>query len=334
MLKPKLLTISAATAIKPYGRFLINQSQQLELISSAAHFGFSFEGLGCTIFASIPNTEGHNYLQYELDGVYQKRIKVQGNAKEPIVISSPGPGKHTIWIYKATEAHTGPIVIKQINGTNLTPLTRPAAPSNWVYWQQYYLRCGRRLVGGTLRHGRVPRPAQCLSGLRPQSGPGSKDYFVLSSVSGIGVYRNWNSDGPTMPQVFEKTNFQANNPQTWDFKTFTPQVVSIALGTNDFSKGDGKKARLPFDSATFVTNYVRFVQVVKSKYPNARIALLSSPMINGAGRTLLQNCLKGVKNSVGAQNPTAKSVELFFFEPMQARETVRAPQRRGSCYSG
>ena len=26
--------------------------------------------------------------------------------------------------------------------------------------------------------------------------------FILSSVSGIGDYRNWNSDGPTMPQVY------------------------------------------------------------------------------------------------------------------------------------
>jgi hypothetical protein len=44
-----------------------------------------------------------------------------------------------------------------------------------------------------------------------------------------------------MPQVYEKVDFQENNTQHWNFKNSTPQVVSIALGTNDFSNGDGLK---------------------------------------------------------------------------------------------
>ena len=66
-------------------------------------------------------------------------------------------------------------------------------------------------------------------------------------------------------------------------------MVSIALGTNDFSNGDGKSPRLPFDSAAFVNTYAQFVQLVKAKYPKARLALLSSPMLNGKSRTTLQN---------------------------------------------
>ncbi len=142
--------------------------------------------------------------------------------------------------------------------------------------------------------------------------------FVLSSVSGIGVYRNWNSDGPAMPQVYEKVDFQDTNPQRWNFTTFTPQVVSIALGTNDFSNGDGKKERLPFDSARYVTNYIKFVQVVKSKYPRAQVALLSSPMIQEKNRERLQNCLTAVKARIDATHPSDKPVALHFFQPMRA----------------
>src|SRR5687767_2459191 len=68
-----------ATALQPFGRYVLNQEQQLELVSSAVHFGFSFEGTECQLFASIRDASGHNYLQYELDGVYQKRIRVSGN---------------------------------------------------------------------------------------------------------------------------------------------------------------------------------------------------------------------------------------------------------------
>ena len=119
--------------------------------------------------------------------------------------------------------------------------------------------------------------------------------FILSSVSGIGIYRNWNSPGPIMPQVYEKTDLQDDDTRFWDFKTYRPRIVSIALGTNDFSNGDGVTPRLPFDSAHFVNNYIGFVKLVKSKYPKARIALLSSPMLNGDRRELLQNCLAAVK---------------------------------------
>ncbi|HEY1021082.1 MAG TPA: SGNH/GDSL hydrolase family protein, partial [Flavisolibacter sp.] len=142
--------------------------------------------------------------------------------------------------------------------------------------------------------------------------------FLLSSVSGIGVYRNWNSDGPTMPQVYEQTDFQQNSSQKWNFNNYSPDVVSIALGTNDFSRGDGKKERLPFDSARFVNTYIRFVQQVQAKYPSARLALLSSPMINGSARELLQNCITAVKAGVDAAQPKAKPIAIFFFEPMQA----------------
>ena len=121
-----------------------------------------------------------------------------------------------------------------------------------------------------------------------------------------------------MPQVYEKVDFQMNNPQQWNFNQFTPKVVSIALGTNDFSNGDGVKKRLPFDSAAFISSYVQFVQLVKSKYPGAQIALLSSPMINGASRLMLQSCLSAVKERTDAVYPSNKPVALYFFEPMQA----------------
>lgn len=53
--------VSAATAIsqltdtlyadklKPYGRSMINDHNELELISSAVHFGFSFKGNQCEL---------------------------------------------------------------------------------------------------------------------------------------------------------------------------------------------------------------------------------------------------------------------------------------------
>ncbi|MEO5893201.1 MAG: hypothetical protein ABIQ31_23320, partial [Ferruginibacter sp.] len=245
-----------ASGLKPYGRFILNSQHDLELISSAVHFGFSFGGKECRVFASIPNANGHNYLQYELDGIYQKRIKISGGTKEPVVITVPTEGRHIIWIYKATEAHTGPVIIQKITGENVQPVREPAAPVI-------------EFIGNSITCGAAADPAEIPCGTGEYHDQHNAYYaygprvaralgtgFVLSSVSGIGIYRNWNSDGPTMPLVYEKTDFQETNPQHWNFDFFTPRIVSIALGTNDFSRGDGIKKRLPFDSTTFVNAYI------------------------------------------------------------------------------
>lgn len=306
-----------ATALQPYGRTRLTTDGGLELISSAVHFSFRFNDTACDVYASLPSGLDHNYLQYELDGAYQKRLRVaQGST--PLHISVPA-GEHTLTIYKATEAQTGAIFIQKVAAHNIQSVAPPAAPLI-------------EFIGNSITCGAAADPSEvpCGQGVYHDQHNAYMAYgprvaralgvnFIMSSVSGIGIYRNWNSDGPTMPQVYEKTGLQIDDKDAWGFEKYTPQVVSIALGTNDFSKGNGKRPRLPFDSATFVGQYINFVILVQSKYPQAQIALLSSPMLHDSARTLLQNCLTAVKNAVDALHESHKPTALYFFEPMQAR---------------
>ncbi len=307
-----------ATSLNPYGRFMVDGQQNLELISSAAHIGFSFEGTECRLYVSLSSEKIHNYIQYELDGVYQKKIKIEGNTSHPILLTAPNGGPHTIWIYKTTEAHTGPILIQKVTGKNIRPLKVSNAPLI-------------EFIGNSITCGAAADPSEVPCGTGEYHDQHNAYFaygprvartlgvnFILSSVSGIGIYRNWNSDGLTMPQVFDKPDFQYNNSAMWDFSLFTPKIVSIALGTNDFSTGDGKRPRLPFDSAVFVSSYVQFVENVKAKYPEAQIALLSSAMVNGNNRQLLENCLTAVKTNIDALHTSGKRIAVYFFQPMQA----------------
>jgi hypothetical protein len=149
--------------------------------------------------------------------------------------------------------------------------------------------------------------------------------YIVSGVSGIGIYRNWNSNGPAMPQVYEKTDLGDPSPRLWDFSLYKPNIVSIALGTNDFSNGDGKKERLPFDSAIFVSTYIKFVQLVKSKYTGAQIVLLGSPMMQGSRRLALQSYLEAVKQNIDALYVSDKPVAVFAFAPIQPKGCTGHP---------
>ncbi|WP_161888382.1 SGNH/GDSL hydrolase family protein [Pontibacter russatus] len=308
----------AATALQPYGRTTHNETQNLVLVGSAAHFGFSFKGKEARLYASIPNAGGHNYLQYELDGEYQRRVRIDGGSAAPIVITAPTDSTHTVWVYKATEAHTGPIAIAKVTGEDVETIERPKAPL--IEFIGNSITCGAAADPSEVPCGTGEYHDQhnALMAYGPRVAGAVGANYVISCVSGIGAYRNWNSDGPTMPEVYEKVDFQASNPQRWDFSTYSPEIVSIALGTNDFSNGDGKKERQPFDSARFVNSYIAFVQQVKAKYPDAQIALLSSPMVHGNNREVLQEALTTVKEQVDASYPADAPVALHFFGPMQA----------------
>jgi hypothetical protein len=313
-----------AAELLPYGRTDI-ANNKLELISSAAHFGFIFRGNSCDIYTSLPAGMDHNYLQYELDGVYQKRIKISKDENNPIHLTASNNGEHTAWIYKATEATTGPVFIEKIAGTDLKAIPNSNAPL--IEFIGNSITCGADADDSGLPCGKGeyhdyhnayyaygPRVARQL-GLN----------YILSSVSGIGIYRTWNREEPSMPQVYEKTDFGVGSTRNWDFSKYSPKIVSIALGTNDLSNGDGKSPRTPFDSARFVNDYTRFAQLVKSKYPKAQMVFLNSPMVSGDRNKLLQNCLQTVKMKIDALYPADSPVALFFFKPMQARGCAGHP---------
>ena len=287
-----------AASLYPYGRYVQNPNGNLELISSAVHFGFRFTGTSCRLFAFLFDSSAHNYLQYTIDGIYYRRIRVSGNKPQLYNIACVGKGEHTVWIYKATEATTGPIFIEKIIAHEIKPLKEPD-------------HALIEFIGNSITCGAQADPSEfpCETGAYHDQHNAYYAYgpriarkldanFILSSVSGIGIYRTWNANGPSMPQVYDKTDFLVNSTRCWDFKTYSPRVVSIALGTNDFSDGDGKTPRQPFDSSVFVNNYILFIELVKSKYPGTQIALLNSPMINGNKRILLQNCLTAVKAQI------------------------------------
>ncbi len=305
----------AASQLRPFGRFVLTGKSGLEMISSAVHFGFSFEGTECKIYANISDVKGHNYLQYELDGVYQKRIRVEGHTSTPIIIQVPS-GKHQIKTFKATEAHTGPIYISKVAANKIKPLDVVRAPM--IEFIGNSITCGAAADLSEVACGAGDYHDQhnAYMAYGPRLARMFKVNFMLSSVSGIGIYRNWNSELPNMPQVYENVDFQEKRLEKWNFSAYNPDIVSIAMGTNDFSNGDGKTPRKPFDAATFVASYIKFVQLVKTKYPKARIALLSSPMVTGESGRKLEECLTQVQESIDAQYPSDK-VAKFFFEPME-----------------
>ncbi len=112
--------------------------------------------------------------------------------------------------------------------------------------------------------------------------------------SGIGMYRNYG--GPvtgtpgSMPQVYNRTLFLTPEPE-WDFSFVIPGVVCINLGTNDTSTG-------LFDANLFTEACIKFLQTVRSNYPNALIVYLFGPMMGEKDGMMVHDAVKEAYDAI------------------------------------
>jgi lysophospholipase L1-like esterase len=137
------------------------------------------------------------------------------------------------------------------------------------------------------------------------------DYRLLA-ISGRGMVRNFaNGAGDTLPTAYARRlpddagSFMASEDPAW-----TPQLIVIGLGTNDFSTPVG--AGEPWKdaaglSANFEARYVEFVRSLHRRQPSARFLLLASDAGDGAA----ERAIRRVRSRLAAEGlPVAEVLPL------------------------
>jgi lysophospholipase L1-like esterase len=288
------------------------------LIGSGASVSFRFNGKKCAFYlSSIDSWEHYNYFVVEVDGNYKGRFKIEKGTAQSFFVEEALDTIHNVSIYKATEAANGKILF---NGEKIDSLVK-----NELTYKKKIEFIGNSITCGMGNDMSIP----CHTGewfdqhnaywaYGPILARKLNADFLLSSVSGIGMYRNWNDENElNMPQVYE--NLSLNTDTTTAYTTdYQPDLVSICLGTNDLSDGDGIKKRLPFNEEKYMSNYIRFIQLLYKRYPKTSIVLLSSPMLSGEKNATLLRCLKKIIKGCNEDNKH-KPIQLFEFPAMQPR---------------
>lgn len=310
---PSMKTFAPETKLfRVEGIAMWPEDDRVRLIGSASSVSFVVEGQGCTVHLKNESNQ-QNYVSVEVGGAYYGRFRLEGDSLLDLLIDTGADARQqVVKVFKATEAANGSILFCGVSCTKLAKL--PPAPAKAIEFIGNSITCG---MGNDYEE--IP----CNTALWYDQHNAYLAYgavlsrmlnvrFQLTSVSGIGIYRNWDVDGPTMPRVFENQYLNTNNELKRDFSVFTPDIVSICLGTNDFSDGDGIHERLPFDAERFTESYIRFVGLVLEKYPNSKIVLLNSPMVSGEKDRLFRACLDQVVYYY--DTTLSKKIERFNFE--------------------
>ncbi len=301
--------------IRYSGRIDFVNPKEPVLIGSASYLEFIFEGDSCQIMVKKLNPgDEPNYISIELDGSDKGRIRLVEPETETITIQAESESpNHHLKVFKATEAQNNNVSFLDIRTFGLAEL--PALPDKKIEFIGNSITCG---MGNDLTD--IPCDAgvwydqhNAYLAYGPIVARALEAQFMLSSVSGIGIYRNWNNPGPVMPDVYENMYLNTDEAKKWDFNSYTPDLVSICLGTNDMSEGDGSYDRPPFDTTEYVNAYIDFVKVVYKKYPEAQVCLLNSPMVRNENGALLTRCLRNVSEAINTQFPGRKPIRVFKF---------------------
>ncbi|MGC9260867.1 MAG: SGNH/GDSL hydrolase family protein [Phycisphaerae bacterium] len=124
----------------------------------------------------------------------------------------------------------------------------------------------------------------------------------------------------TIPAIYGRT-LPTRKLSRWNFSSWIPQVVIIALGTNDFARGVPPEK--PWTAA-----YTAFVARLRKHYPAAQILLATSPMISDqwAKKTTPEaHLLKYLRAVVAARKAAGDDkVHVLIFAPQNLSNGVGA----------
>jgi hypothetical protein len=140
--------------------------------------------------------------------------------------------------------------------------------------------------------------------------------------SGKGVSKNiWHPNTETMPIIFSRSN-PLDVDSVWDFTAYVPNVVLVMLGGNDFAVGKPVDEG-PATLTDFTNAYDSFVMMIRSKYKDAHIFLITSPSVSDEeppGRYSRTNVKAGIATVV-QRRTSAGDTKVYSIEPPVAQPT-------------
>lgn len=293
-----LATMTAATAESVPLDLYIGGRVVAKAEGGATSYTYAWPGVwfeanfsGDAVDVKVDDAKDNLYLY--VDGAHKLTLTRPG--KTTVTLKDLGPGKHVVRLEKASETQSS----SGSFGGFYVASRDAALPA-----PQYTRRI--EFIGDsfTVGYGNTSRGQVCTvedvdetTDTSRAFAPATAKYFGaayrIHAFSGRGIVRNYNgiAPGETLPVLYQFSLFDKSAGVPED--GWTPDVIVIGLGTNDFSTplhADEPWATREALRADFVKKYAAFVQTLHTKFPAAQIILMASDrgeneIANGATAT-------------------------------------------------
>lgn len=241
------------------GRFDSSDPTAVRFAWSGSMIVGRFKGTGISVRL---RDEGYNRFQVLVDGEPTTTLRTS-HTKETYTLAEGLPeGVHDIAIYKRTEAKVGEAVFLGFDpvGTMLPP--KPPAER------------GIELIGDSITagYGNEGPSAKCTFNPAHENQYVTYGAVAARALEAEHVTIAWS--GKTigeMTDFYDKT-LPARDESRWDFKAWTPQLVVMNIGTNNFATYDPGETR-------YVRIYTNLFDRIRKEYPKALIVCMLGPML-------------------------------------------------------
>ncbi|CAN5552548.1 SGNH/GDSL hydrolase family protein [soil metagenome] len=242
---------------------------------------------------------GKNYLAVSVDGEFTNVIVA---AKDPIlfdVARGLPAGEHTVSIIRRNETSAGPT---QFLGFYLNEGATLAEPKKLARKIEF--------IGDSITCGYGDEGQNEKEHFKGNTANAAMTYAAVAAreLGAEGVVIAWSgrkmAPNNTVPEVYDRA-LGGDKTSTWDFKSWTPDVVLINLSTNDFN------AKQQPAEAEWVAAYAAFIERLRKNYPDAMVYVTTSPMLNGEKKKTTKAYLEKVIETSAAAGD--KKVALLEF---------------------
>ncbi len=230
---------------------------------------------GSSVQALLKDEKGRNVFNVIIDHNNIYKLQLDTDKKYYTLATHLSKGKHTLELFKRTEAVWGATSFYGFKIDGAANLFLPAEKKLKMEFFGNSITCGYANEDSTADRGDAAFENNYLS----YASITARHYNAANhntAVSGIGIMVSWFPF--TMPEAYNRLN-PGDPSSSWDFTKYTPDIVVINLFQNDswlvnlpnhaeFKRVFGTKAP---DTVFIINAYKNFVQTIREKYPNASI---------------------------------------------------------------
>jgi hypothetical protein len=302
---PQLLPPSHAS-VRVLARTLESEPGTLQWSWSGSGAMVAFRGTSCAVHLQARG----GLFRVLVDGVEKAPLDLQNNNDTLHVLASGlTNGDHVVEIRQKTEAQN---CTSRFRGFRIegTPVALPPASERRIEFYGNSISCGYGILDSSENN-----PFQV------STEDEGKTFAALAADalgaerrvvcwSGKGMVQNYGRDtvNPTLPKFYQQI-LPWDTRNLWNFSRWTPQLVVVEIGTNDYST-------VAPDPARFVKTYEAFLDSLHARYPQARFVLVDGPMMSDnypAGMnalTAVRRNIASVIASVSARGIVATQLSL------------------------
>jgi len=242
--------------------------------------GVYFEGRFTGPSVEVVVDTGAEHLAVSIDGARKAELTEAGELH--LLLDRLGPGEHTVRLDKLTESQTGSARFEGFFvGPREAALPAPTRSRRIEFiGDSHTVGYGVRSASRDCTLERVHDLTDTSLAFGPILAARLDADYRIEAFSGRGVVRNYNgmAPGEPLPVLFPRLIPGQAEPRVAVGDAWTPDIIVIGLGTNDFStplhpgEAWADEAALRRD---YRETYVTFVQGLKAARPGVRVFLIA-----------------------------------------------------------